>query len=469
MPKRIAAVLMLALGVSACEKPPPPPPPEKTSELVVSTRLGPGTYYLSHDGVAAGFEHDLVNAFARDQGWAVRWDVRDNLEAVLSSIETESAHFAAAALNESTVHARLLRAGPVLFETPALVIYRTSNRRPASLAALTNKKVAILENAGLTLIMLRLKRKFPGLSWQSVDALWTEELLERLNQGDYDAVIVNGLNFELSRSAFPNLAIAFPLDYKQKIVWALPRHTSSELLHKMQRFIAKAHKNDTIKRIYERYYGHVNRLGNQDVLGILDRRKKILPKLRRHFHEAQTLTGIDWRLLAAIGYQESKWDPNATSPTGVRGLMMLTGETADRIGVQNRLDARQSILGGARYLVVMKNALPRRIAEPDRTWIALAAYNQGQGHMEDARRIAQARGDHPDHWVDVKAALPFLGRSGYENVMRYGYARGGEALIFAENVRAYYDILLRTERPYRPLMSLERGDDTPDEGASGTH
>jgi len=460
---------MLALGVSACEKPPPPPPPEKTSELVVSTRLGPGTYYLSHDGVAAGFEHDLVNAFARDQGWAVRWDVRDNLEAVLSSIETESAHFAAAALNESAVHARLLRAGPVLFETPVLVIYRTSNRRPTSLAALTNKKVAILENAGLTLIMLRLKRKFPGLTWQPVDAIWTEELLERLNQGDYDAVIVNGLNYELSRSAFPNLAIAFPLDYKQKIVWALPRNTSSELLHKMQRFIAKAHKNDTIKRIYERYYGHVNRLGNQDVLGILDRRKKILPKLRRHFHEAQTLTGIDWRLLAAIGYQESKWDPNATSPTGVRGLMMLTGETADRMGVQNRLDARQSILGGARYLVVMKNALPRRIAEPDRTWIALAAYNQGQGHMEDARRIAQARGDHPDHWVDVKAALPFLGRGGYENVMRYGYARGGEALIFTENVRAYYDILLRTERPYRPLMSLERGDDTPDEGTSGTN
>ena len=469
MPKRIAAVLMLALGVSACEKPPPPPPPEKTSELVVSTRLGPGTYYLSHDGVAAGFEHDLVNAFARDQGWAVRWDVRDNLEAVLSSIETESAHFAAAALNESAVHARLLRAGPVLFETPVLVIYRTSSRRPTSLASLTNKKVAILENAGLTLIMLRLKRKFPGLTWQPVDAIWTEELLERLNQGDYDAVIVNGLNYELSRSAFPNLAIAFPLDYKQKIVWALPRNTSSELLHKMQRFIAKAHKNDTIKRIYERYYGHVNRLGNQDVLGILDRRKKILPKLRRHFHEAQTLTGIDWRLLAAIGYQESKWDPNATSPTGVRGLMMLTGETADRMGVQNRLDARQSILGGARYLVLMKNALPRRIAEPDRTWIALAAYNQGQGHMEDARRIAQARGDHPDHWVDVKAALPFLGRGGYENVMRYGYARGGEALIFTENVRAYYDILLRTERPYRPLMSLERGDDTPDEGTSGTN
>ncbi len=452
---------MLAWALNACQKP-PPPAPETTHELIVTTRQGPGTYYVNPAGVAAGFEYDLVSAFARQLGWAVRWDVRDNVEAVLSSIDTASAHFAAAGLTESTVHARLLRAGPVLFETPVLVIYRNRDRRPQSLAALSGKKIAILENAGLSLTMLRLKRKLPGLGWQNLDAIWPEELLTRLDNGEYDAVLVNSMDFELARSAFPGLSVAFALDYKQKIVWALPRNASPDLLHKMQRFIAEARKNNTLKRIYERYYGHTNRLENQDVIGILDRRKKLLPRLRRYFQEAQTLTGIDWRLLAAIGYQESKWDPNATSPTGVRGLMMLTGETADRMGVQNRLDARQSILGGARYLVLMKNALPRRIAEPDRTWIALAAYNQGQGHMEDARRIAQARGHHPDSWADVKESLPLLGRGGYEHVVRYGYARGGEALIFTENIRAYYDILLRTEREYRPFFNLGSGDDTPD-------
>lgn len=459
MPKRIATVVMLALALGACKKPPPPPAPENTSELVVTTRQGPGTYYINHVGAAAGFEHDLVSEFARQQGWAVRWDVRDNTEAVISSIETESAHFAAAGLTESAVHARLLRAGPVLFETPVLVIYRNIDKRPPSMAALSGKKIAILDNAGQRLIMLRVKRKLPGLRWQSLDAIWPEELLARLDNGDYDAVIINGMDFELSRNAFPNLSVAFPLEYKQKIVWALPRNASPELLNKMKRFMAEARKNNTIKRIYERYYGHTSRLNNQDVLGIMDRRKKILPKLRRYFQEAQTLTGIDWRLLAAIGYQESKWDANATSPTGVRGVMMLTGETADRMGVQNRLDARQSILGGARYLVLMKNTLPRRIPEPDRTWIALAAYNQGQGHMEDARRIAQARGHHPDSWADVKESLPLLGRGGFDSVVRYGYARGGEALIFTENIRGYYDILLRMEREYRPFFNLGGSDD----------
>ena len=453
MQKRIASVLMFALMVSACDKP-PPPAPEKTNELIVTTRQGPATYYFNQMGIAVGFEHDLVSEFARKQGWAIRWDIRNSAEEVLSRVAKGSAHFAAAALTEPAVKARHLRAGPVLFESPVQVIYRNTETRPASIAALAGKKLAILDDTGHHLLMQRLSAKVPGLHWVSLNHLWPEELLAKLDQGDYDAIIINGIDFDLSRNVYPNLAVAFELDEKQKIVWALPRNASPALVQKLERFISEARKGNTIKRIYERYYGHTSRLDNQDVLGILDRRNKLLPQLRRHFQEAQSITGIDWRLLAAIGYQESKWDPNATSRSGVRGLMMLTGETADRMGVQNRLDARQSIVGGARYLALMKDLLPARIPEPDRTWIALAAYNQGQGHLEDARRIAQARGDHPDSWADIKEALPLLARGGYDKVVRYGYARGGEALIFTENIRNYYDILQRTEPQYRPYFNM---------------
>ena len=136
--------------------------------------------------------------------------------------------------------------------------------------------------------------------------------------------------------------------------------------------------------------------------------------------------------------------------------MMLTGETADRMGITDRLDARQSIIGGAKYLILLKDVLPDRIPEPDRTWLALAAYNQGIGHLEDARRIAQAKGMNPDSWGDVKQALPLLSRGGYENVTKYGYARGGEAVIFVESIRNYYDILLRLEKEHRPLLTAAR-------------
>ena len=459
MPKWIALALMLALTLSACDQQ-PLPAPETARQLVVTTRQGPATYYINHAGEGAGFEHDLVSEFSRANGWALSWREAATEEELVSQVRHRQVHFAAAALSQVTVHAHHLRAGPVLFETPVQVIYRTIEPRPRSLAALVGKKLAILDNPGHSRALLRARRKLPALRWQTLGDAWPEELLARLDQGEFDAVVINGLDFNLARTIHPGLGVAFELGDRQKIVWALAKKTSPVLLHALDHFIAEARTNHLIARIFERYYGHTQRLANQDVIGILDRRQKLLSRLRRHFQDAQALTGIDWRLLAAIGYQESKWDPYATSPTGVRGLMMLTAETADRMRVENRLDARQSILGGARYLALMKDALPARIPEPDRTWIALAAYNQGQGHIEDARRIAQARGDHPDRWADVKRALPLLSRGGYAKVVRYGYAHGAEALIFAENIRNYYDILLRLEPDYLPSLNLSH-DATP--------
>ncbi|MDP2852361.1 MAG: transglycosylase SLT domain-containing protein, partial [Gallionella sp.] len=158
---------------------------------------------------------------------------------------------------------------------------------------------------------------------------------------------------------------------------------------------------------------------------------------------AGMLTGIDWQLLAAIGYRESHWNPLATSPTNVRGMMMLTEDTADRMEVKNRLDARESILAGARYLALLREQMPDRIHEPDRTWMALAAYNQGYGHLEDARILTQRAGLNPDSWPDVKKWMPLLNRPGYYNTLKHGYARGGEAVILVESIRSYHDMLKR--------------------------
>jgi membrane-bound lytic murein transglycosylase F len=198
-----------------------------------------------------------------------------------------------------------------------------------------------------------------------------------------------------------------------------------------------------------------------DVEGFMVATNGVLPKFRRHFHRAQELTELDWRLIAAIGYQESHWDPLATSPTGVRGLMMLTGETADRLGVTDRLDPKQSILAGARYVNYLKDTVPDRIPEPDRTWIALAAYNIGYGHLEDARILAKKKKLNPDSWTDLKATLPLLAKSEYHEEVKHGYARGGETVIFVENVRTYYDILARFEKPYQRVFSTTAAKSAP--------
>jgi len=168
---------------------------------------------------------------------------------------------------------------------------------------------------------------------------------------------------------------------------------------------------------------------------------------------------MDWHLLAAVAYQESYWNPLATSPTGVRGMMMLTLPTAREMGVDDRLDAAQSLRGGARYLKNIKRRLPGDIHEPDRTWLALAAYNIGMGHLEDARVITERQGGDPHLWRDVIKALPLLQKSKHFQNTRYGYARGLEAATYVQNIRHYYSILEWQDIPENKALPPMRAED----------
>ncbi|HET9679599.1 MAG TPA: transglycosylase SLT domain-containing protein, partial [Gammaproteobacteria bacterium] len=168
------------------------------------------------------------------------------------------------------------------------------------------------------------------------------------------------------------------------------------------------------------------------------------------FKKAAKQFNVDWRLLAAIGYQESHWDPTAVSPTGVRGLMMLTKVTAHSLGIYNRTDPKKSIFGGAEYIAYMHSRIPEDIPEPDRTWMALAAYNVGISHLEDARVITEIRGGDPDRWVDVRENLPLLSQKKWYSRTSHGYARGMEPVIYVENIRSYYDILVWTTSQSEP-------------------
>jgi membrane-bound lytic murein transglycosylase F len=194
-----------------------------------------------------------------------------------------------------------------------------------------------------------------------------------------------------------------------------------------------------------RHYAHVEEFNYSDIQTFTRRIKTHLPRYEALFKKAGEAVGIDWRLLAAIGYQESLWNERAKSPTGVRGLMMLTQPTAKQMKVENRLDPAQSIRGGSEYIARVLKKVPARIAEPDRTWLALAAYNVGWGHVEDARIITQQNGGNPDRWIDVKKSLPLLARKKWYENTRYGYARGWEPVKYVENIRQYYEYLIGFE------------------------
>jgi membrane-bound lytic murein transglycosylase F len=165
---------------------------------------------------------------------------------------------------------------------------------------------------------------------------------------------------------------------------------------------------------------------------------------------------MDWRLLAAIGYQESHWNPDASSYTGVRGVMMLTRRTANQLGVSDRLNPEQSIEGGARYFLRLRGRIPNQIREPDRSWMALAAYNLGMGHLEDARVLTKKQGGDPDRWEDISQRLELLSQQQWHQQTRYGYARGFEAKQYVENIRSYYEILIWMDTQNHPLLLASR-------------
>jgi membrane-bound lytic murein transglycosylase F len=424
-----------------------PDPPAQSGELIVLTRTSPSTYYLNADKQPVGFEYDLASRLADRHGWRLRVINADTLDDMMHRLKKGEAHLAAAGLSITPGRRSRMRFGPVYAEEQELVVCAEGGAAPAKPADLVGLRLEVVAGSSHVERLMELQRKQVDLTWKTVQAPSEEILLERVASGLSDCAVADALSYEVARNFLPALSVAMELG-KRDIAWALPEWADEGLRKDIDAFFADAQQSGLLKQLKERYFGHVSRLDQADAVGILEKRGGMLPPLRQHFFQAQLETGIDWRLLAALAYQESQWDKWAVSSTGVRGIMMLTGETADRMGVSDRLNPRESILGGARYLAMLRNELPDRVQEPDRTWMAMAAYNQGMGHLEDARRLAQRLGKNPDRWGELKTVLPLIARSQYLPLLRHGFARGGEAATLAENVRIYYDILQRYETAY---------------------
>ncbi len=419
---------------------------EKTDELIVITVNNHDTYHKNISGRYVGLEFDLASEFATELEKKVRFIVVENMEEMLSALERHQGHLAAG-ISVTTKNQSRIHFGPIYQRTQPQVAYNTDNPKPRNIEDMVGKNIEIVRESVHAERLNEAKLEIPDLRWTETD-MSTESLLARLAEGKIDHVVTDSTNISIAENFYTNLDVAINLGKENSKAWAFSSYVDPELQKKVQEFFKRIERDGTLNRLLDKYYGHIRWLGKEDRNKFLEKIRTIPPDLRNYFYQAEEITKIDWRLIAALAYQESHWDRMATSPTNVRGIMMLTEDTADRMKVTDRLDARQSILAGARYLLILKDMLPARIDEPDRTWIALAAYNQGYGHIEDARILAQRMKLSPDLWVDLKRSLPLLSNSKYFEKLKHGYARGGEAVFLTESVRTYYNILLKHERPY---------------------
>lgn len=409
-------------------------------QLVVITRNSPTTYYEETDG-PAGLEYEMAKMFADELGVELTLLIPESLNDLLNKITDNTAHIAAAGLTITKERKKHFRFGPPYQEITEQLVYNAANKRPRNLSQLDNGTLEVVSNSSHEERLKYLQAVVKNLSWKSNGALESEELLQMVSDNIIEYTIADSNEFALNQRFFINLRTAFDISEPQLLAWVMPKSEDDSLYLAVEKFFKKIKKNGELNRMIERAYGHTedfDYVGTKIFMRHIETR---LPKYLTMFEEAAIKHDVDWRLIAAMGYQESHWDPDAISPTGVRGIMMLTLKTARELKVANRRDPKSSIHGGAEYFTKTLKRMDEKISQPDRTWMAMAAYNVGYSHLQDARKIARKLDKNPNLWIDVKQVLPLLAKKKWHKDTRYGYARGWEPVSYVENVRSYYDIL----------------------------
>lgn len=408
-------------------------------ELVVLTRNAATTYYEGREGLE-GPEYEMAVAVAADLGVKPRFLVLDTVAEILDAVSGGQGHVAAAGLTVTEEREKTFHFGPPYKEIRQELVCHRDGPQPETVEDLVGLRVAVIADSSYQENLEKLSLDVSGLEWEVATDVDTEELLQRVADGDLDCTIADSNIAAINQRYHPELVTAFAVSETQKLAWIVSERAKS-LDPALKTWFAAARKDGLLADIDNRYYGYIEVFDYVDASTLHQRIEERLPRYRPIFEKAAETVDLPWDLLAAVSYQESHWNPKAKSPTGVRGIMMLTRNTARELGVKNRLDPVQSIRGGARYLKDVSDRLPDTITGDDRIWIGLAAYNVGMGHIWDARDLAERLDHDPDTWAGLREVLPLLSKKRYHKTLKHGYARGNEPVRFVKRVRNYQDIL----------------------------
>jgi membrane-bound lytic murein transglycosylase F len=411
----------------------------ESGKLVVLTRNAPTTYYIGRAG-PMGFDYELVAAFAASLGVEVQLEVRDSVAAILEAMARGEGDIAAAGLTHTAKRQARFLFGPDYHTVQQQVVCHRNGKRPERLEELPNLQLLVIAQSSYVERLEELRETLPGLRWDTTAELPTEEILARVWRQEVDCTVADSNIVAINRRYYPELLVAFPLTDEQSLAWVL-RPGSTDLQQALQRWFDQDTQDELLKTLRDRYYSHVDLFDYVDLQVYHRHIRERLPRFRPLFERAAQKYGFSWPLIAAVAYQESHWNPQAKSPTGVRGIMMLTQRTANALGIHNRLSPTQSINGGTKYLAQLRRRLPTAVHNPNRLWLALAAYNVGLAHLRDAMSLAARLEKDPHDWHELRQVLPLLAQKKYFKTLKYGYARGTEPVRYVRRIRNYQEIL----------------------------
>jgi len=447
---RWASVFIACISLVACGRSGPEPDPAaraaalaqalEAGRLIVLTAPGPTSHFIDESGAVSGYEVELVRAFAESQGLTAEFDVREDLQAVMDAVAAGEGHLAAAGITQTDARDSVYTFGPIYKSVTEQLVCRRAGVRVRGVSALPEVSITVVGGSSYDETLAGMALALPELRWDTVEAPSAMPLLRQVQDEELDCTVADSNLIAHARLQFPELLTPLALTGERWHAWVLAPQ-APQLVAPLDAWFAEAHDEGVLEDLDERWYGYTGRFDYVDVARFVRRLETRLQAIRGDLEEAAIETGIDWRWLAAQAYQESHWDPNAVSATGVRGIMMLTLPTAREVGVQDRTDPAQSIAGGATYLRRLFDRMPEGVDGEDQLFKAFAAYNVGMGHLYDARRLARRQGLDPDTWPSLRETLPLLSEREYYTTVRHGYARGHEPVQYVRNIRRYRALL----------------------------
>ena len=423
-------------------------------ELVLITRNNATCYYEGSHG-PAGFEYDLTKAFADFLGVGLRVQIVEEEADMISALKAGQGDIIAAGIPFGEQSAQLLSLGPGYLEVEQLVVGRRGGPEIRDKQALEAYTLWMVGSSVRLEYLQELRRDYPGINWQILTAYSAEDLLQMVWNRSLPLTVVDSNIMSMNHHYYPELTILLTLGQPRQLAWA----TDPRSRHLFQAIIAWFEREDThkiVNGLINHYYSHLEAFDYVDLAKYRRRVKVRLPKYQAYFEAAANKYKLDWRLVAALAYQESHWNPRARSYTGVRGIMMLTRETAASMGLENRMEVEASIFAGTRYLARLHRQVGPAVPEPDRTLMALAAYNIGFGHLQDARILARRLGKPENSWHGVRSVFPLLQQKKYYKTLEHRYARGNEAVMYVDRIRTYYQLL-------QPALNATAPDPTTDD------
>jgi len=408
----------------------------QSGRLRMLTLNNPASYFMWR-GELMGFDLDLVKKFAQQHKLHVSVIIKDDIEQLIDALKNGEGDLIGASLTKTQAREQqgLTFSHPYLKVSEQL-IGRSNSPTIDNWPDLKRQAIGVNPSTVFYQRLKQLQQQFPNITLQTEAGLTTENLIEKMMSGSFHATVADSHLLAIEQAHREDLKILMELSQQSDIAWAL-RPDQPLLLKQLNGFIKKQYRGLFYNVTFNKYFKNSRRMKKHKDHRVTDQQQlspydDLVKPLAEKY-------GMDWRLLIAQMYQESKFDPNAKSFAGALGLMQVMPRTARELGYDNLHIPSNGIKAGITYMHWLEARFPGDLDLQERILFTLAAYNAGAGHVRDARRLAKQQGLDPDRWFEhVEKAMLMLSKPEYYKKARFGYVRGSEPVHYVKSIRDRY-------------------------------